>query len=87
MIKRLQWIYNYIPISLLLTAAGEVTGIRDSVALMNMEAELLDNLTGNRMAAVVQKYSHETPVKNPQDLKVENVYPILDFWAKKVKKA
>jgi hypothetical protein len=78
--------YNYIPISLVLTAAGEATGVRDSVAVMNMEAELLDSLTGHRIAAVVQKYSHETPTKKPEDLRAKDVYPILDFWAQKVKK-
>jgi hypothetical protein len=77
--------YNYIPISLVLTAAAEAGGVRDSVAVMNMEAELLDSLTGHRMAAVVQKGSHGTAVKNPEKLKEENVYPILDFWAQMVK--
>jgi hypothetical protein len=79
--------YNYIPISLVLTAAAEAGGVRDSVAVMNMEAELLDSLTGHRMAAVVQKGSQGTAVKNPEELKVENVYPILDFWAQKVEKS
>jgi hypothetical protein len=35
---------------------------------------------------VAQKGSHGTAVKNPEELKEENVYPILDFWAQKVKK-
>ncbi|MCP3942542.1 MAG: DUF3313 domain-containing protein [Desulfobacteraceae bacterium] len=76
--------YNLIPISLIITAAGEATGIRDSLTVLNMEAELLDSITGRRMAAVVQRRSQEVDVKNPEELKGQDVYPLLDFWAEKV---
>jgi len=54
--------------------------LQDSVVVMNVEAEPLDSLTGRRMNAIVQTRANEVHVKN------QDVYPVLDFWARKLKK-
>jgi hypothetical protein len=77
---------NFIPIALVITAAGEATGLRDKLTVVNMEGEVLDSLTGRRVAAVVQTASHEVSVQKPEDLKGKDAYPTLDFWAEKVRK-
>jgi len=77
---------NYIPVALVLTAAGEATGIRDNLAVINMEGEVLDSLTGRRIALVVQRKALETGVQSTEELKAKDVYPTLDYWAKKAKK-
>ncbi len=78
-------IYNMVPAALVLTGVGEVTGIRDSIAVINMEGEFLDSITGQRVAAVVQNRGNEVSVKKTEDLKEKDVYPTLDFWALKLK--
>lgn len=77
---------NFIPVALVLTAAGEASGLRNMLTVINMEGEVSDSLTGRRVAAVVQRGAHEVSVQKPEDLKGKDAYPTLDFWAEKVKK-
>jgi hypothetical protein len=79
-------LYNLIPVSLVITAVGEATGVRDSLAVMNMEGEALDSLTGRRIALVVQEKAHEVSAKNQVDLKAQEIFPLLDYWALKLKR-
>lgn len=79
-------LYNLIPVSLVLTTIGEATGIRNSLAVMNMEGEALDSLTGRRVGLVVQEKAHEVSVKNQADLKAQEIFPLLDYWALKFKR-
>lgn len=77
--------YNYIPVSMVLVGIGEATGVRDRVAVLTMEGEALDSISGKRVAASVQRKSNEVSVKTPEDLSAKDVYPTLDFWANKMK--
>jgi hypothetical protein len=78
-------VYNLVPAALVLTGVGEATGIRDSIAVLSMEGEILDSLTGQRVAAVVQTKGNDVPVKSEQELSASQAYPTLDFWAGKLK--
>ncbi len=78
-------VYNLVPAALVLTGVGEATGIRDSIAVINMEGEFLDSITGQRVAAVVQNRGNEVSVKKIEDLREKDVYSTLDFWAMKLK--
>lgn len=76
---------NFIPVALVLTAAAEATGLRDRVALINMEGVAIDSLTGKTLAMVVQRKALETSVQTAEQLTAKDVYPTLDYWAKKTK--
>lgn len=78
-------LYQYIPVALVLTGVGEATGMRDSLGILTMEGEALDSISGKRVAAVVQKKANEVDVKKQDDLTAADVYPTLDYWAKKMK--
>ncbi|MCG8686339.1 MAG: DUF3313 domain-containing protein [Desulfobacterales bacterium] len=78
-------IYQYIPIPLALTGVGEVTGIRDRISVLSMEGEMLDSMTGQQIAAVVQVKGGEVSAKKLEDLSETDSYPILDYWAEKLK--
>lgn len=76
--------YQYVPVALVLTTVTEATGIRNSLAVLNMEGEATDSLTGHRIAAIVQTNSNEIGVKKPEELSDMEVYPTLDYWANKI---
>ena len=69
----------------MLTAAAEATGLRNRVALMNMEGVAIDSLTGKTLGMVVQRKALETSVQTPEQLAAKDVYPTLDYWAQKAK--
>lgn len=73
--------YQYIPVMLVATGAAEVAGLRDKVAIISMEGEVLDSLTGKRIGAVVKSSSKETTIKDKNSLKAQDVKNILDHWA------
>ena len=77
--------YQYIPIALVVTGAGEVAGVRDRMAAVFMEGEVLDSVTGKRLAAVVQRSGDEVEAKEVTELTSEQIYPILDFYAKRLR--
>ncbi len=76
--------YQYVPVALVLTTVTEVTGVRNSLAILNMEGEATDSLTGHRIAAIVQTNANEISVKKPEELTDMEVYPTLDYWANKI---
>lgn len=73
--------YQYLPVMLVATGAAEVSGMRDKVAVISMEGELLDSLTGQRLAAAVKSRSKETTIKEVGSLTEQDVKSILDYWA------
>lgn len=73
--------YQYLPVMLVATGAAEVAGLRDHVAVISMEGELLDSLTGQRLAAVVKSRSKETTIKEVGSLTEQDVKSMLDYWA------
>jgi hypothetical protein len=77
--------YQYVPAALVVTGAAEATGMRNRVAVMMMEAEMANSLTGQRVAAIVQQAAEEVRVGTPKDLKERDVFPVLDYWAKQLR--
>ena len=73
--------YQYIPVMLVATGAAEVAGLRDKVAVISMEGEVLDSLTGRRLGAVVKSSSKETTIKDVDSLTAQDIKNILDHWA------
>jgi hypothetical protein len=73
--------YQYVPVMLVATGAAEVAGMRDKFAIVSMEGELLDSLTGRRIAASVQSSSKETTIKDVDSLTPQDIKNILDHWA------
>lgn len=74
--------YEYIPIAFALASVQTVTGTRDEVVEIFLEAELLDSSSGERLAAAVKK-GFGKPVDNANDqVELENVRPVLDGWAR-----
>ncbi len=78
--------YQFVPVALVLTAAAEATGMRNKMAVMNMEAVAMDSLNGETLAMVVQRYAAETSVQTTKEMTIEAAKPVMDFWAKKAKK-
>lgn len=78
--------YQYIPVALVITGVSEAAGARDKMAVLGMEGEAKDSISGKRFAAVVQKKGVEVKVKEEGDLTAADVYPTLDYWAEKMKK-
>lgn len=77
--------YQFVPVALVLTAATEAAGMRNRLAVINMEGVAMDSLTGETLAMVVQRYAAETSVQTAQEMTLEDAKPIMDYWAKKAK--
>ena len=77
--------YQYIPVALVVTGVGEAAGKRDRMAVLAMEGEALDSISGKRLAAVVQKKANQIPSKSANELVAEDVYPSINLWAQKMK--
>jgi hypothetical protein len=77
--------YQYVPVALVLTTVSEATGNRDSIAVLSMEGQVIDSLTGQVVAEVLQQAGTEVGVKKIEDATDQDVYPNLDFWAQKLK--
>ncbi len=78
--------YQFVPVALVLTAAGEATGMRNKMAVLNMEAVAMDSLNGETLAMVVQRYASETSVQTAKEMTIEAAKPVMDYWAQKAKK-
>ncbi|MCG8684301.1 MAG: DUF3313 domain-containing protein [Desulfobacterales bacterium] len=78
--------YQYIPVALVLTTASEVAGIRNKLAVFNMEGIAQDSLTGEVLAMVVQRHAHETSIQTAEKMTAQEAYPTLDYWVQKAKK-
>lgn len=77
-------VYNFVPVGLVITGVGEATGARDSVAVLGMEGEITDSLTGKSIASVVQTHGLEVDVKKEEDYTEKHAYSTLEYWAKKL---
>ena len=77
--------YQFVPVALVLTAATEAVGMRNKMAVLNMEGVAMDSLTGQTIAMVVQRYSAETSVQTATKMTIEDAKPVLDYWVQKMK--
>lgn len=73
--------YQYLPVMLVATGAAEVAGMRDKVAVISMEGELTDSITGKILAAVVKSRGKDVTIKNVDNLTEDEVKSVLDYWA------
>ena len=78
--------YNFIPVSALFKAGQAATGNLATYIDTMMEAEMTDSVTGERVAAVVQKGISETEKRSGDELTFEDVVPMLDIWIQNYEK-
>lgn len=72
--------HNIIPVSALFRGAQEVSGKVSTYIDSMFEAELVDSVTGDRVAATVRKGIGETTKRSGDELTFEDVKPTLDHW-------
>ena len=78
--------YQFIPVALVITGVGEATGERDKLAVVFVEAELVDSLTGETLAETVQQGVAKVPGDtDAEKLTEQQVKSILDHWASKLR--
>jgi len=73
-------VYNFIPVAAVFRAGQAATGNVASYIDTMMEAEMTDSVTGDRVAAIVQKGIGETEKRSGDELTFEDVVPMLDIW-------
>lgn len=74
--------YEYIPIALAVASVSTAAGTRDQMVELFLEAELTDSQSGERLAAAVRKGFGEPVGNTSEQVKLENVRPVLDGWAR-----
>jgi hypothetical protein len=72
--------HNLIPVSALFRGAKAATGNLNTYIDAMFEAELVDSVSGERVAATVRKGISQTEKKSGDDLAFEDVKPTLDMW-------
>jgi len=77
--------YHYLPVSLVIIGVGEATGMRRSLVVVFNETEFTDSLTDRIVGAAVWQNAGQISVKTTAELKSMDVFPALDFWAKKLR--
>ncbi|EDM25159.1 hypothetical protein LNTAR_24576 [Lentisphaera araneosa HTCC2155] len=79
-IQDYKW-YSYIPITFVVTSAGELTGFRDKATVLNVEAELVDSITNEAQIAVVRK-DFGSNIDEENQITMDDIKKTLDKWAK-----
>ncbi len=72
--------HNLIPVSALFRGAKAATGNLNTYIDAMFEAELVDSVTGERVAATVRKGVGTTDKKSGDELDFDDVKPTLDMW-------
>ncbi|MEP1470995.1 MAG: DUF3313 domain-containing protein [Halieaceae bacterium] len=72
--------HNLVPVSALFRGAKAATGNLNTYIDAMFEAELVDSVSGERVAATVRKGISETEKKSGDELGFEDVKPTLDMW-------
>jgi hypothetical protein len=76
--------YQYIPIAFLVTAASG--GLSEMTVKFQVEAEVVDSLTGEVLAAAVKSGVGEKLVNDKTALTLDNLKPLIDSWAQTMQK-
>lgn len=76
--------YQYIPIAFLVSAASG--GLSEMTVKFQVEAEVVDSLTGEVLAAAVKSGVGEKLANDKTALTLENLKPLIDSWAQTMKK-
>ena len=71
---------NFIPVAAVFRAAKTATGNTATYIDAMFEAEMVDSMTGERLAAIVVKGISETEKKSGDELTFEDVQETLDAW-------
>ena len=77
---------NFIPVGLILTGLGEATGTRNRMLVISMEGEIFDSMTGRELVNFVQNKGLESSAKTIDEVKEQDMFPVLDLWAERFKK-
>lgn len=72
--------YNFLPVGALFRGAQAVTGNVATYIYTRFEAEMVDSVTGEQVAAIVAKGIEETEKRSGESLRFEDVKPTLDKW-------
>ena len=78
--KKKRGLLGYTPIGLVVTAAGNLAGMRMELTSARIEAEVLDGVTDEQLGALVDPFSSEAKDK----ISWENVGKRLGFYAKRL---
>ena len=76
-------LYQYVPIAFVINAAKG--GLSDVEVHFQIEAEVVDSLTGEVMASAVKSGVGETLANETTALTLANLKPLIDKWAKVMK--
>lgn len=79
-IQDYKW-YSYIPLTFVVTSAGELTGLRDKASVLNVEAELVDTMTDEAQVSVVRK-DFGSNLDGDDQITMKEIKKTLDKWAK-----
>jgi hypothetical protein len=72
--------YNFVPVAAVFRGAQAATGKVTTYIDTMFEAEMVDSVSGERVAAIVAKGIEETEKRSGDDLDFEDVKPTLDKW-------
>ena len=73
-------VYNFVPVAAVFRGAQAATGNVATYIDAMFEAEMVDSVSGDRVAAIVAKGIEETEKRSGDDLTFDDVKPTLDKW-------
>ena len=73
-------VYNFVPVAAVFRGAQAATGNVSTYIDAMFEAEMVDSVSGERVAAIVAKGIEETEKRSGDDLTFDDVKPTLDKW-------
>jgi hypothetical protein len=79
-------VYNFVPVAAVFRGAQAATGKVATYIDTMFEAEMVDSLTEERVAAIVTKGIEETEKRSGDSLTFEDVKPTLDKWLSQYEK-
>lgn len=72
--------YNFVPVAAVFRGAQAATGNVSTYIDTMFEAEMVDSVSGDRVAAIVAKGIEETEKRTGDELSFDDVKPTLDKW-------
>jgi hypothetical protein len=80
--KKKRGLLGYTPVGLVVTAAGNLAGMRMELASATIEAEVLDGGTNEQLGALIDPFSSDT---KDEEVSWENIEKQLTFYAKRLR--
>jgi hypothetical protein len=74
---------NFVPVAAIFRAGQAASGKVATYIDAMMEAEMVDSVSGERVAAVVAKTIDETEKRSGDQLAFSDITPVLDIWLKR----